>query len=215
MAQPPKQPKRGIVLGQILQSYPPFTLRQQIAQGPEAFHPRILSDPAITISFRGEAYPIASTDYSHTELSWVIYALREWLADRPRIIRSWEDHLDRLQRPEEMARLAADLEAEREAEEAQEAQEEDSSAEDESDAPRAPRTAERVLANQRDELERIRQLTHDVEQGLQTLEAAHPEAVAALNEVADEMVRVATEGKRRVSEYERLRGHGTRINDDQ
>lgn len=187
-----QQPKRGLILGKILQSYPPFTVRQLISEGPKVFHHYVLPNPVITIPFRGEEYRITSTDYAHDDLPWVIYALREWLADGPRIIRYWEDHLDVLQRPEEMARLAADLEAEQEAKEAEETYNGNDSTDGERSEPRAAITAEQVLANQRDELARIRQLHNEVEQGLQTLEAAHPEAVAALGEVADEIARRRT-----------------------
>lgn len=189
-----QQPKRGIVLGQILQSYPPFTVRQQITQGPEAFHPYILPDLAITISFRGEEYPVTSTFDYPTDLTGIIYALREWLADAPRVIRYGEEYLDRLQRPEEMAQLAAALVAEQK--EKEKLAHPDGSSADDKPSPAV--TAEQVLATQRDELERIRQLTHEVEQGLDVLEAAHPEAVAALDEVANEIVR--RKAARRLSE---------------
>ncbi len=197
-----QQRKRGIVLGQVLQSYPPFTVRQLIAEGPGAFYPYVLSNPGITIPFRREEYRITSTYDSRTDLSWVIYALREWLSDRPRIIRYWEDHLDRLQQPEEMAQLEAALEAEWEEKWAQP----DGSRRD--DKPSPTITAEQVLANQRDELERIRQLTHEVTLGLQALEAEYPEAVAALDEVADEMARIEAKHRLRTIEAKRRLNEG-------
>jgi hypothetical protein len=165
-------------------------------------HPSVLSNPGITIPFRGEEYRITSTYNSRTDLSWVIYALREWLSDRPRIIRSWEDHLDRLQQPEEMTQLEAALEAEWEEKGAYP----DDSRSD--DKPSPTITAEQVLANQRDELERIRQLTHEVTLGLQALEAAYPKAVAALDAVAEEIARIEAKHRLRTIEVKHRRNKG-------
>lgn len=187
-------PKRGLVLGPILQSYPPFTVRQQRVEGtgdmPPYSYIRILAPRSITVLFRGKDCRITETYDSRADLPWVIYALRLWLADRPRMTHLLEEHLEFLQRPEEIARLTADLAAEQQAENARSGDPDQSTAE-----RRTPLTAEQVLANQRDELERIRQLTDEVEHGLQTLEAAHPEAVAALDEVTEEISRTAATRK--------------------
>lgn len=180
-----KQHKQHLVLGKILHSYPPFLVRQLIVEGIGDLPPYVPPRPAITMLFRGEEFQITSTYDARDDIPWVIHALRLWLADSPRIIHYWEEHLDILQRPEEMAHLEEDLEAER----AAEMHPPDFSVADE---PRALITAEQVLANQRDELARIRQLTHEVEQGLKALEAAYPEAVAVLDEVADEIARRRT-----------------------
>lgn len=148
--------------------------------------PFLQPDLVITMPFRGEEFPISSTYEPRDDLPWVISVLRDWLADKPRFIRMMEEHLDMLQRPEEMARLGAVLAAEREE---RWAHPDDSSSDDK---PSLAITAEQVVANQRDEMERIRQLTHEVEQGLKVLEAAHPEAVAALPAIADEIARKRT-----------------------
>ena len=185
--------------GQILFSYPPFLVRQLIVEGLNAFPHYVLPQPVITMPFRGEEHQITSTYDARADLPWVIYALRRWLVDRPRIIRCWEDHLAFLQQPEEMARLEADLEAEwMTKQEAERRRQNDTAVDHEPRTSRTRVTAEQVLARQRDELERIRQLTHEVEQGLQALEAAHPEAVAALDEVAGEIEKSRAQTAKRV-----------------
>lgn len=181
-----------VVLGPILRSYPPFLVRQQTVEGIGRYpYYVLLPKRAITMPFREEEYQIASTFDSRDGVPWVIYALREWLSHRPRVIRHWEDRVAELELPGAMERLRADLKAEWEVENLQEGK----SAQDLEQ--RALTMAERILANRRDELERVQQLTQEVTQGLHTLEATNPETVAAVEKVAQEIRRNNDEMRRR------------------
>lgn len=185
--------ERRLVLGRVLQVYPPFLVRELIAEGDERFPRFPLPLRAITMLFHGEEMRITTTEDSRIELPRVIYALRLWVADRSNLIRAWEEHDIFMQRSEQIAHLAADLEAEQATKgRAAETYPGESNATSTPGKSRVMMTVEQVLANQRDELERMRQLSYEVEHGLQALEASHPEAVVALDEIADEIARRST-----------------------